>query len=225
MADVRGVVVTEGTPSPPPIRLPEVSNLGIIGTAPGARADGKFSKDGKIAYNQPFLITSRQDASALELGTEGTLPDALNGIFNQTRARIVFSIIEDVPTRVGIAAFNRTQKATPGTTIANFNLGALATGRTGGLNDRALAADERILTLNADDSSTPDADAFLELNAGQIIKIEHDSGGTGTGEYELISLTTSQPGGGTVTQFAMVVREINALAPAIAADDIVSLVF
>ena len=90
MAELHGVRVTESALGAPPIDLPDVSNIGIVGTALGA--GGKFLEGEEINYNHPFLITTR--AQAVDLGTEGTLPDALDGIFAQTRARVVMVIVE-----------------------------------------------------------------------------------------------------------------------------------
>ena len=208
MAD-HGVFTTEGALGAPPINLPDVSNIGIIGTAEGADNDGKFGNDAGdgIRYDHPFLVTSRADLEGL--GNQGTLPDAFKGIFDQTRAKIVFSIIKEVPTRIGVGPFSKTNKATPGTTIANFGF--------------SKSGDTVTLTLNASDTSDPNANAILGLDVGQIIAIEHDSGGTAIGRYEVESETTTESSG--TTTFTIVMREIQAIAPAIAADDVVSITF
>ena len=207
MADVHGVRVTEGALGAPPISIPPASNIGIIGTAPGVLPAGKFRENGAIKYNHPFLITTRKEAE--DLGGEGTLPAALDGIFAQTRANVVFSIIEEVPTRIGVGPFSKTNKATPGTTIANFGFSKAGTTVT--------------LILNASDASNPNANAILGLDIGQIIKIAHDSGGTSEGRYEVESETTTESSG--TTTFTITAREVQAIAPAIAADDVVSITF
>lgn len=209
MADVHGVVVNESALGAPPLSLPPTSDIGVIGTAPGANTDGKFGENGKIKYNHPFLITSRAEAKAADLGAEGTLPDALDGIFAQTRANVVFSIIEEVPTRIGVGPFSKTNKATPGTTIANFGF--------------SKSGDTVTLVLNASDASDPNANAILGLDVGQIIAIAHDSGGTAIGRYEVQSETTTESSG--TTTFTIIAREIQAIAPAIAADDVVNITF
>lgn len=68
-----------------PITTAASSVIGIVGTAPRAGAG--------FPLNQPVLVTSRQQAAALRGGTselgEGTLPDALDAIFDQGAAVVV----------------------------------------------------------------------------------------------------------------------------------------
>ena len=100
MADVHGISITEGSLGAPPINLPEISNIGIIGTAP--EATGRFEMPdpnnegrGLVNYDHPFLITKRGDADSDQFGIRGTLPDALDGIFEQGRAKVVMVIVEE----------------------------------------------------------------------------------------------------------------------------------
>ena len=120
MSDLHGVNITEGAVGSPPINLPDVSNIGVIGTAPGAAKDGKFAENGEIQYNHPFLITSLSDAKATDLGTDGTLPDALAAIYAQGRARVVFGIVPEIPTGAAIAAFTRSAHLTGHNTAADI---------------------------------------------------------------------------------------------------------
>lgn len=127
MATVRGVNVTEGALGSPPIRLPQVSNIGIIGTV-GASAAGKFAENGQPKYNYPFLITSRKEAA--DLGAGGTLPDALDGIFAQGRAKVVFSIVEEIPD--GPAVGDGVASGEYGSEDAKFEVGNTDGSLTGG---------------------------------------------------------------------------------------------
>lgn len=106
MADIHGVNVREAPQvSAPAIPLPNISAGGLIGTAPDIHlgtleTPGKFTRlnpqtnELEIAYNEPFLITKRADA--IELGSKGTLPQALDAIYSQHgNARIAFVPIEE----------------------------------------------------------------------------------------------------------------------------------
>lgn len=68
-----------------PITTAASSVIGIVGTAPRAGTD--------FPINQPVLVTSRQQAAKLRSGTseqgEGTLPDAIDAIFDQGAAVVV----------------------------------------------------------------------------------------------------------------------------------------
>ena len=114
---IHGINVTEGALGAPPINLPDVSNIGLVGTAPDASLTGKFTDAAGTAVdlNQPFLITSRADANATDLGTTGTLPGALDAIFAQTRAKVVFGIVEEAP----IDTTNTTQELADAATAVN----------------------------------------------------------------------------------------------------------
>ena len=90
----QGVQIIEEALGAPPISTANFSAIGIAGTAPDAKIDGKFAnkaKDG-IAYNQPFYITKRSDAA--DLGSSGTLPLALDSIFAQGSVGVVVVIVD-----------------------------------------------------------------------------------------------------------------------------------
>lgn len=64
-----------------PISTVKSSVIGLIGTAPEANED-------KFPLNTPVLITGRRTEAA-KLGTSGTLPTAIDGIFDQCGAMVV----------------------------------------------------------------------------------------------------------------------------------------
>lgn len=77
---LHGVEVLEIDAGPRPIRTARSSVIGIVGTAPAATD--------AFPLNTPVLIAgSRAEAAAL--GTTGTLPAALDGIFDQAGAVVV----------------------------------------------------------------------------------------------------------------------------------------
>ena len=80
MAD-HGIQITRTTISPPPVAVIGQGVIGVVGTAPDAAVDGLFGDGTAIEYNEPFKLNSRADAPSADLGAGGTLPDALNGIY------------------------------------------------------------------------------------------------------------------------------------------------
>ena len=196
---IHGINVTEGALGSPPINLPDVSNIGIVGTAPGADTDGKFSKDGKIDYNQPFLVTSRADADSTTLGNIGTLPDALDAIFAQTRAKVVFVPVEGFEDGVGHAAANRTFIAASST-----GPGAVPSGTGASL---FISDGEGILRIGGSTTSSPTIAEMEELVTGQEITI---AGSTTPGSYIIIGA----PETGT-NHVNIPVREETAVVPVV----------
>ena len=88
---LHGVEVLEIDAGPRPIRTVRSGVIGIVGTAPNADADA-------FPLNTPVLIAgSRLEAAGLDtVGTGlGTLPGALDGIFDQIGAVVVVVRIED----------------------------------------------------------------------------------------------------------------------------------
>ena len=78
---LHGVEVVEIDNGPRPIRTVRSSVIGLIGTAPGA-------DEAKFPLNTPVLIAgSRMEAA--KLGASGTLPAAIDGIFDQAGALVV----------------------------------------------------------------------------------------------------------------------------------------
>lgn len=78
MTFLHGVEVIEVTSGIRPIQTVRTAVIGIVGTAPAGTT---------IPLNTPTLITNRIEASAL--GTTGSLPDALDLIFDQAGAVVV----------------------------------------------------------------------------------------------------------------------------------------
>ena len=89
-----GVEVIELDQGTRPIKTVTSSVIGLIGTAPGADAD-------KFPLNKPVLIAGkRSEAAALVADkdkAEGTLPAALDGIFDQIGAVVVVIRVDEVP--------------------------------------------------------------------------------------------------------------------------------
>ncbi|MEW8416222.1 MAG: phage tail sheath C-terminal domain-containing protein [Candidatus Thiodiazotropha endolucinida] len=84
---LHGVEVVEIDSGPRPIRTVRSSVIGLIGTAPEADED-------QFPYHMPVLIAgSRKEAAGL--GSEGTLPAAIDDIFDQTGAMIVVIRVPD----------------------------------------------------------------------------------------------------------------------------------
>lgn len=78
---LHGVEVLEIDAGPRPVRTVRSSVIGVVGTAPGADAD-------RFPLNTPVLVTGSRTEAA-KLGREGSLPDALDGIFDQIGAVVV----------------------------------------------------------------------------------------------------------------------------------------
>ena len=57
--------------------------VGIVGTAPDATVDGAFGDGTDVIFNQPFKLNTRADAPTADLGSTGSLPQALNQIYRQ----------------------------------------------------------------------------------------------------------------------------------------------
>ena len=112
---LHGVEVVEITDGLRPITSVRSSVIGIIGTAPDADAV-------KFPLNTPVLLSGRPPASA-DIGEEGTLPNALDGIFDQAGATVVvIRVAEGVDTaattanvigsagdKTGVHAFRKAQ--------------------------------------------------------------------------------------------------------------------
>ncbi|NKD84572.1 phage tail protein, partial [Haematospirillum jordaniae] len=78
---LHGVEVLEIDAGPRPVRTVRSSVIGVVGTAPGADAD-------RFPLNTPVLVTGSRTEAA-KLGSDGSLPDALDGIFDQIGAVVV----------------------------------------------------------------------------------------------------------------------------------------
>ena len=76
-----------------PISTVKSSVIGLIGTAPAADA-------AKFPYNTPVLIAGRRTAAG-KLGASGTLPAAIDGIFDQCGAMVVVVRVEEAAQSTG----------------------------------------------------------------------------------------------------------------------------
>lgn len=84
---LHGVELIQIDSGPRTIQTVASSVIGVVGTAPDAEAL-------KFPINTPILIAgSRTEAAGL--GTSGTLPDAIDGIFDQTGAVVVVVRVEE----------------------------------------------------------------------------------------------------------------------------------
>ena len=100
---LHGVEVVSLTEGIRPIRTVRSAVIGLIGTAPGATASD-------FPLNEPVLVAgSRSKAAAL--GTTGTLPNAIDGIFKQIGATVVVVRVDEgadeaatIANVVGVAA-------------------------------------------------------------------------------------------------------------------------
>ncbi|MBB4313005.1 phage tail sheath subtilisin-like domain-containing protein [Roseospira marina] len=84
---LHGVEVVEITDGPRPIRTVTSAVIGLVGTAPEADADA-------FPLNAPVLVAGSRTEGA-KLGTAGTLPAALDGVFDQIGALVVVVRIDD----------------------------------------------------------------------------------------------------------------------------------
>lgn len=84
---LHGVEVLEIDAGPRTIQTVASSVIGVVGTAPDADS-------AKFPANTPVLIAGRR-SEAEGLGTAGTLPDAIDGIFDQTGAVVVVIRVEE----------------------------------------------------------------------------------------------------------------------------------
>ncbi len=79
---LHGVEVVEVTSGARPIRTVASSVIGLVGTAPAAAADS-------FPLNTPVVLAGYQPTLVAALGTTGTLPAAIDGIYDQAGAVVV----------------------------------------------------------------------------------------------------------------------------------------
>ena len=75
-----------------PVPFAGISTVGVLGTAPNADVNGTFAAGGAIQHNEPFHLTSLQDAKGL--GESGTLPAALKAIYAQGDVNVIAVPVE-----------------------------------------------------------------------------------------------------------------------------------
>ena len=97
----QGIEIIEGSLGPPSITTSNFSTIGVVGTAYNADPTGKFqaydaddNPTGLVAYNHPFQLKRRSDVSSDDLGFSGTLPLALNSLFDQGATSIIMVIVD-----------------------------------------------------------------------------------------------------------------------------------
>lgn len=84
---LHGVEVLEVTNGPRAVRTVKTSIIGIVGTAKSADAEA-------FPLNRPVLIAASR-AEAAKLGSDGTLPAALDGILDQAGAVVIAVRVEE----------------------------------------------------------------------------------------------------------------------------------
>lgn len=94
MAD-HGIQITRTSVLPPPIPTLGQGVIGVVGTASGAATDGKFGDGTSVEFHKSFLLNSRADAPSADIGTTGSLPAVLNGIYRQGNVPVQMVIVED----------------------------------------------------------------------------------------------------------------------------------
>ena len=94
MGEFNGIITKREELGVRPVGIVPQSTIGVVGTAPAAKVDGAFGDGTAIKYNERFYLTSRQDASDTDLGTDGTLPAVLNAIYRQGQASVQMVIVE-----------------------------------------------------------------------------------------------------------------------------------
>tara|TARA_B100000678_G_scaffold258338_2_gene237852 strand:+ start:1314 stop:2486 length:1173 start_codon:yes stop_codon:yes gene_type:complete len=87
MSFLHGIEIVEIADGVRPIRAARTSVIGVIGTAPGA-------DDTKFPLDTPVLIKGRR-SDAAGLGTTGTLPTAIDDIFDQAGCLVVVIRVEE----------------------------------------------------------------------------------------------------------------------------------
>lgn len=184
MASLHGVVVKERALGAPPIELAEVSTIAVIGSAPGVVLDNKdnpYVENGKIKYNHPFLISNRESAGLDTLGADGTLPEALNTIYDQSNANVIFVIVpQPLP---GGAYSEDAIKYVTGLGIASD--GGTLTGDSGTTKEfdvDTFGGQTVIIFHKISDAS---AAALAGVRAGQTLEIKPDSGGAAISSYTI----------------------------------------
>ena len=110
-----GIQITRTDITPPPVPIVGQGLIGVVGTAPAAKVDGKFGDGTNVKYDEPFFLTARSDAPEADLGDKGTLPAVLNGIYRQGDVAVQMVI-----TKVGQAVAQIDSKDLAASTFSTF---------------------------------------------------------------------------------------------------------
>ena len=130
-------------------------------------------KTNEIVYNEPFLLRSRADAPSDELGDDGTLPDALNGIYQQGNMPVQMVIVEE-----GVASAAITAQDLAVATFSTFTVQSAydAAGLTGAHWALIHEGNHRFLAFQ--NLATADIAILQGLAIGRQITVEPSGGGT-----------------------------------------------
>lgn len=97
-----GVFVRTASVGVRPVDTPSQSVIGVVGTAGGAAADGKFGDNAAVVRNKAHYITERP--SDADIGTTGSLPGILDKIYGQGRVPVQMVIVSESDTPAAVAA-------------------------------------------------------------------------------------------------------------------------
>ena len=178
MAD-HGIQITRTDITPPPVPIVGQGLIGVVGTAPAAKVDGKFGNavGNAIDYNEPFYLTRRADAPVADLGKTGTLPAVLNAIYRQGNVGVQMVIVaeggDDAATRTNMLGTEAAltgvyalQAADPipkilclGSDVANSRVGGNANTLAAGLLEVAKAV-RGVAVLDGPNTTQADALTF-----------------------------------------------------------------
>lgn len=190
---LHGVEVIEIDTGPRPIRTARSSVIGIVGTAPNADANA-------FPLNAPVLIAgSRAEAALLDVSTaqdgEGTLPAALDGIFDQIGAAVVVVRVEE--------------GATPADTLANILGGTNAlTGQYEGVH--ALLGAESVVGFAPRILCAP---GFThQRSSNGLTGVTVTAGGTGYPDGQHVMTVTGGGGAGAVLRATVAGGIVTAVA-------------
>ena len=187
---IHGVQVKEATAiSAPPIPLPNISAIGLVGSAPGIKvgdADdpGKFTKldaDGNLVpgINEPYLVLKRGDAPSDELGEDGTLPQALDAIFaQQPSCRVIMVPVEHYEDGATLDITGYSVKTAAPSAAKDFQITTTA-GKTS-----ILFADIQVTTEKA---------KIAAVGIGQVITIDGTTSLATPPEYRVTGDVTGDP--------------------------------
>ncbi len=157
---LHGVEVVEIQNGPRPIRTVRSSVIGLVGTAP------------KGPVNTPVLIAgSRREAARIFGSGLGTIPDALDAIFDQAGATVVVVNVLDPDThKVAVAAKDYTFGSDGRLTLDHRDAGSLTVQSSDGTTTHAAETDY----THDPDTGVVTRVAAGAIGAGATVKIAYD---------------------------------------------------
>ncbi|MYF97776.1 phage tail sheath family protein [Candidatus Poribacteria bacterium] len=174
-----GVNIKLGTLSPPSVETVDASTIFCLGTAPGADV-GVYGDGTNILYNKPFLLTKRSDAPSDDLGTDGTLPKALDSIYAQGSATVAMVIVEEASDVAAVLADALTVAK-----FSNANTQSAVTALSGNDVRWAIISDSGKKYLAFKNITSADETKLAAYVVGQQISVEPDGGGSVIHTYTL----------------------------------------